>query len=133
MTATLPAVSDTQIPNDTMLDSHRTLIPIVDCPECVWNDFGAIDLDADFVREWSASIHAAGAEAVREHLILAWRKRGYVAELVCHHAHVKHGEPQVPEEVLHAVWQEAVDAVQGEELVWRAGLVDEYAQWGDRW
>lgn len=107
----------------------RTLTPVVDCPECVWNDFGATDLDADFVGLWSFALHAAGAEAVREHLILAWRKRGYVAELVCHHVHARVADPDVPVEVLHAVAQEAVDAVAGEELLARADLVDEYQQW----
>lgn len=69
----------------------RTLTPVLDCPECVWNDFGATGLDLDFVREWSSAIHAAGAEAVRPHLITAWRKRGYLAELVCHHTCAKVG------------------------------------------
>lgn len=131
MTVTLP-VSDKQIPTDTMPDSNRTLIPVVDCPECVWNDFGATGLDADFVREWSHALHAAGAEAVRTHLIRAWRKRGYLAELVCHHTCAKLGAPQVPVEVLHAVAQEAVDAVDGYELLARADLEAEYAQWSER-
>jgi hypothetical protein len=110
----------------------RTLTPVIDCPACVWNDFGATGLDADFVREWSTAIHAAGTQAVQEPLLLAWRKRGYAAELVCHHVHVKVGAISAPIDVQHAVAQEAVDAVGGGELVYRANLVDEYAAWGER-
>lgn len=110
----------------------RLLTSVVDCPECVWNDFGATGLDRDFVREWSSAIHAAGAEAVRPHLITAWRKRGYLAELVCHHTCAKLGAPSVPVEVLHAVAQEAVDQVDGGELLARADLEGEYAKWGER-
>lgn len=110
----------------------RTLTPVIDCPECVWNDFGAMGLDRDFRREWSNALHHAGAEAVREHLVKAWRKRGYRVELVCHHLHNALGEPAVPIEVLHAVAQEAVDGVEDEELVARADLEAEYAAWGER-
>lgn len=123
MTATIPAVAAPPV---------RTLTPVIDCPQCVWTDFGATGLDRDFRREWSHAIHAAGTQAVQEPLILAWRKRGYAVELVCHHTHDRVGEPAVPIEVLHAVAQEAVDGVPDEELVFRANLVDEYAAWGDR-
>jgi len=111
----------------------RTLTQIVDCPACVWSDFGARDdLDGDFVREWSFALHSAGTEVVRPHLVQAWRRRGYHAELVCHHLHTALGEISAPTEVCHQVWQEAVDAVSGVELVFAAGLVDEHAAWGDR-
>lgn len=123
MTAVFPAVT---------VPPGNTLTPVVDCPECVWNDFGATGLDRDFVREWSHALHAAGAEAVRTHLIRAWKRRGYLAELVCHHVHVKRGESEVPEQVLHAVAQEAVDAVDGYELLARADLEGAHAQWGER-
>lgn len=110
----------------------RTLTQIVDCPACVWNDFGATGLDGDFVREWSFALHSAGAELIRPQLTLAWRKRGYHAELVCHHLHKALGEIAAPTEVCHEVWQEAVDQITGAELVFAAGLVDEHAAWGDR-
>lgn len=60
MTTTLP-VSDSRIPTETpvlkesaisfnsaaqnasRLEHGRTLAPVVDCPECVWNDFGATE------------------------------------------------------------------------------------------
>jgi hypothetical protein len=122
VTATLPPLSDT-----------RVLLPVIDCPECVWNDFGARDLDWGFASLWSHTLHAAGAEAVREYLIRAWRKRGYDAELVCHHVHIQAGDSPVDVKVLHAVAQEAVDAVTGGELLARAGLESEYAEWmGER-
>lgn len=123
MTATFPAVATPPV---------RTLTPVIDCPSCVWNAFGSTGLDMDFQREWSHALHAAGAQAVQEHLIQAWRKRGYLAELVCHHAHIKRGEPAVPQEVLDAVAQEAVEQVSGEELLARADLVDEYERWMER-
>lgn len=123
MTATIP---------DTVSVAIRTLTPVIDCPTCVWNDFGASGLNIDFTREWSHAIHATGAEAVREHLLKEWRKRGYHAELVCHHEHVRIGDPTVPIEVLWAVAQEAVDAVEDEELLARADLEAEYAAWGEQ-
>lgn len=126
--ATKPAVQTPTV----AVPPLRTLTPVIDCPACVWNDFGATGLDGDFVREWSHAIHAAGTQAVQEPLLLAWRKRGFAAELVCHHVHAKLGKIAAPIDVQHAVAQEAVEAVEGEELVFRANLVDELAAFNDR-
>lgn len=135
MTAILPplSVSDSRIPTDTVQVGNPTRT-ITDCPECVWRDFGATGLDRDFAREWSHTLHSVGAQAIQEPLIQAWRRRGVVAELVCHHTHKRLGTDPVgvSVETCHEVWQEAVDAVSGEELVFRAGLTDQYAAWVQR-
>lgn len=113
-------------------DSRRALTQIVDCPQCVWSDFGAPGLDRDFRSEWTHALDGAGTQAVREHLISAWRKRGYHVELVCHHLHQAAGEMDVPIQLCHQVWREATDMVADDELVFLADLVDQYAAWGDR-
>ena len=131
---------------DTKTDTVRNVPPslaepsiahvravVTDCPRCAWRDFGATGLDRDFAREYRADLDTAGEEAIRQPLLAAWRRRGYVARLVDHRDCGLPGSDDDPTDELYiAVRQEAADQVTGEELAYAAGLIEEHAAWSER-
>jgi hypothetical protein len=109
------------------------LTRVLDCPRCVWRDFGAIGLGS-FADRWRDRLDEAGRELIRRPLVEAWRKRGYLVALVCHHdcAADPGSLDDPPRELFTAVRQAAANTVQSEELVYAADLVDAYRAFADR-
>jgi hypothetical protein len=126
MTAALP-MSDSRIPTDTMWVGNPALLTVIDCPRCAWRDFGATQLGS-FGSMHRERLDEAARELIRRPLIEAWRRRGFRVQLVCHHdcAADPGAVDDPPDEVFIAVRQEAADAVEDAELVFAAGLTDEY-------
>lgn len=109
-----------------------TFLPgILDCPACVWDDFGATGLNPAFARAHRGRLDIAGTELVRRPLIRAWRQRGYHASLIsiegCRAGLASREYP--PRDVCDAIRQEAANAITADELVYEADLVEALAQW----
>jgi hypothetical protein len=119
-----------------LTQSAPTRTPVLDCPTYAWDESdqaARVDLGA-FYSLYRADLDADAHELIRGHLIALWRRKGVLVRVVDLKAYVAaEGRPGEPDdEQRWAVWQEAADQITAEELVFAAGLVDEYAAWGDR-
>ena len=102
-----------------------------ECVRCVWRDYGATGLPADFRDQFEDELRDAALEAIRRPLIEAWRATGYRAVLggpehcVC--VEPEYGDPA--DDVWIAVRQRAVDLLDPDEVLAVAGVADEYEQY----
>jgi len=106
-------------------------VEILDCPTCTWDHFGATGLDREFVASYRARIDGAGIELIRRPLITAWRRRGYRIRLLEHtRCAVTTDSPDEPPTVIYdEVRQEAANAVDADQLVREADLLEEWTAW----
>jgi hypothetical protein len=115
-----------------------TRIKVVDCPSYAWDnsDQAARDeLGSAFYGEFSVLLDEAAYEAIRAHLIAGWRRAGRLCRLVDGGEFTRVTDTPdewVPDEQRWAVWQAAADQISGAELVFAAGLTDEYRDDSDR-
>ena len=132
--AVVPAV---QTPTPAAPVRVVTRTKVVDCPTYAWDnsDQAARDELGAFYSEYSALLDEAAHELIRAHLLAEWRKAGRLARLVDGREFTRVTDTPaefVPDEQRWAVWQAAADKVSGEELVFAAGLTDEYRDFSDR-
>lgn len=142
MTATLPSMSDSRIPTDTMPVRNAasevvTRTKVVDCPSYAWDNSdqaAAHDLGT-FYGLHRPELDGAAHELIRQHLIAGWRRAGRLCRLVDGGEFTRVTDTPdefVPDEQRWAVWQAAADQITGAELVFAAGLTDELATFNDR-
>lgn len=129
MTSTLP-VSDGRIPTDTMWVGIPTLLPVRDNAVYAWRNSSQECLDVlagDFVCDYRRELEPHAIAAMETLLPEVWLEHSSVM-LPCSEAAMGLWDRDVPDELFHAVWDEAARRIDAEALV-AARLSDEYADY----
>jgi hypothetical protein len=134
LTATLPSLSDSRVPTDTMRVGNAALTPVRDNVGYAWRNSTQECMDAlaeFFPADYRDELEPHAVAAMESVLPEVWAERGYLM-VPCPAEVLAAWDRDVCDAVFHAVWDEAARRIDARALVEVARLSDEYADYAGR-